>query len=183
MDLLKSVNNQLNEREEAGSAWSDDAYEILLKAVQTDMTRAEIKNLAAELIEKHDNIRDNKGGVEMALIRMHVIAHGFLPTDIVSEASQNFFKVPDKMLKFGKAKGLDVEERVKKARADLEQRVAKEKKKLSKDAARSAMAAYYKEVKDTFSPQEQANLKKNRDKIISDLMSGTSAEEAFENNL
>jgi len=161
--------------EDPGTGWTDREFEAILGEIgKTSHGLTDLKELAKEVIEKY-NMKRTPHGVLMAMVRMSTIIHGVMPEGVTTKSAETWFKSPGTIAKFLNKKGYDVDVRLRKVRAVLDKRIASDKKKMPRGKAIEVMVSYHKENKATL-PKD---IGKRRENIITDIMKGASAEEAF----
>lgn len=154
---------------------SPEDMEVVFKHVsKTDMTLDDVKSLAAELGESDEYTR-NTGSALFLITRMHSLIHGIAPLGVTAATAETWFAPSGTIIRFIKGKGYDVEENVRKARAEVKTR----KVKVKRPAARQLMFDYYKSIKPSLSPEQDSLLKRNNEEITQSIMDGLSPEEAF----
>lgn len=154
--------------------WSDKDLDILFKKIKTTtLTKEDTRELAVEIETEHDLGR-TEVGIYQILIQLHMIVHGSFPEGVIVGEGR-WTTVGDTIVKFGRTKGYEAEENIKKANTDMKDRVARKKAKVSKEKATKMMADYYKANKADL----PKTISKQRDALIKDIMIGTPVDKAF----
>lgn len=156
--------------------WTNEELDPLFNVVKkSTLSKEETQDLAREVKERF-KLNRTETGVYQVLIQLHMVIHGVFPDGIIVYPG-NWQHVTDNMVKYARSKGLDVEERIKAARTDMEKRIKRHQSKVKEPIAREMMANYYKENKNWLPPAK--DMSKHRDSIIKMIMNGTSPEEAY----
>lgn len=151
----------------------DSHFELAFKAVKNkELDQSEIKDLAKEMGEKEEFDRTDKSAV-FILSRMHVLVHGMAPHGFTERSAERLFQPSGPMNRFAKAKGIDVDGSISKAKQELQNRPVR----IKEPEAKKMMSDYYRANKDKLKPSKEIG--KYRNKIIADLMAGKKPEEVF----
>lgn len=165
--------------EKMGGEWniSERDMEIVYSALRNrgELDQSDVLPLAQELVDEFDGYSRNVGSARFLINRMHVIMHGMAPLGVTEHSAQQFFQPARPLIQFMSAKGYNPEEAINLARDEARTRLTKRKE----EDARNLMASYYRQIRQTLTPQQDKNVRANRDQLIQGLKTGASPEDVF----
>ena len=153
---------------------NDEEFAVLVDIVDKgEMNKSEIIDAAVDLAGSSKYLR-TAGAAKLSLARIHAVIHGILPHGVESTI-EDFYAPSGRMVDYLSRQGYDVQAQLRKAKDDMQQRIATRQSRLSSEQAREIMAAFYNKNKKSISP----SVRKNRDSILAQLMSGEDVESVF----
>ena len=164
---------------DAGQRLSDSQFQQAFNAVKShELSASEIKGLAAELSQNPEFGRTT-GSAAFLLNRMYILVHGKAPDDVTERQAEKMFVPSGPMNKFAVSKGIDAVDSIRRAKIDLKGR--KKKVNISQDEATKMMSDFV--TGSDISPETKKAIGDRRGDIISDIMTGLTAQEAVQRHL
>jgi len=166
-----------DEGEQVAHNISPADMEVVYQALKDkgELDVADVVPLAQELADEFGGYSRNAGSARFVINRMHVIMHGMAPLGVTEHSAQQFFQPARPLIAFMAEKGYNPQEAINMAKDEARTRMTKRKKA----EAVKVMAAYYKQIKPTLTPQQDKAVRAARDQIVQGLETGATPEDVF----
>lgn len=147
------------------------AYDRLMRS---EMTKEEINDFAKDFTTSGRYPR-TAGSLIFVMSRMHILLHGVAPEGETQSRADTMFNIPQSMIDYVLGRGDLDEEDLRLHIRNAEEDLAARPVRLRKEDALKVMSEFYRAHKPTL-PKDIGS---HREEILSDIMNGVPAEQAF----
>lgn len=178
---FKSALNELNTEDQLSpedrnfkrTRFTPQELEFILELVKdSKLSQSELNGIVNDALVDYSR---NKNSLRLAAPRMYALVHGELPLDKIDAAGW-FSTIPDTMIRYAESKGYDVDDNLRRAEIDNEERRKEKAAKRSREDAVAEMVSFWKNHERYL---HKPSVLKAREDIIKALMSGQAADIAF----
>ena len=165
---------ELLERSDLSAGISRSDMELVFNAAKKkELDKDEVIELSNDLVDS--GYSRTSGSAKFVIDRMHTIIYGKGPDGYTQKQEENMMVPSGTIKKFLSDKGIDVGDRIKRAKINMKNRI----RKLSQSDATKLMSEYGKSILQTLSNKKKKWLKTHREQIIGDIMSGDTPKDAY----